>query len=142
MDRHSFVELESGGEVSFYLSACYCAVSEEQSGDTEVVFMPEDCKAFVDLLERALASATNGEMGEDELQPEHKFTNRDGGENAAFRVRSRAGGIEITISRSDEGDQSACISRSDARTLTDAFIRQLKASDEFTPQRWVARSPR
>ena len=133
MDRWSFVELESGGEVSFYLSACYCAVSEEQSGDTEVAFMPEDGKAFVDLLEHALASAANGEMGESELQLEHKFANRDGGEKAAFLVRSCAGGLEITISRSDERDQSVCISRSDARTLTDAFIRQLKASDESTP---------
>jgi hypothetical protein len=131
------VDLQSGRCIRIFPGGRYWAFVEEGYGDFEISFKPEDGRAILALLEQALASTPSivGSSPGEFLV--HRFINQDGGEGAAFLVRERLGGVEITFvdelddaddpTMPDAGGMSVCISRAEARTLTDTFIGQLKA---------------
>lgn len=131
------VDLQSGRCIRIFPGGGYWAFVEEGYGDFEISFKPEDGRAIHVLLEQALASkSSTGGSGSGEFLV-HRFINQDGGEGAAFLVRERLSGIEITFvdeladaddpTRPDAGGMSVCISRAEARTLTATFVGQLKA---------------
>jgi hypothetical protein len=131
------VDLQSGRCIRIFPGGGYWAFVEEGYGDFEIGFKPEDGRAILALLEQSLASTPSivGSSPGEFLV--HRFINQDGGEGAAFLVRERLGGVEITFvdelddaddpTMPDAGGMSVCISRAEARTLTDTFIGQLKA---------------
>ena len=130
------VDLQSGRCIRIFPGGCYWAFVEEGYGDFEISFKPEDGQAILALLEQVLASKSSTASSASGEFPVHRFINQDGGEGAAFLVRERLSGIEITFvdelddaddpTRPDAGAMSVCISRAEARTLTDTFIGQLK----------------
>jgi hypothetical protein len=130
------VDLQSGRCIRIFPGGCYWAFVEEGYGDFEISFKPEDGQAMLALLEQILASKPSTASSASGEFLVHRFINQDGGEGAAFLVRERLSGIEITFvdelddaddpTRPDAGGISVCISRAEARTLTDTFIGQLK----------------
>lgn len=100
--------------------------------DIEVSFTPTDCKSIVDLLEEVLSKAGSGKTGT------HKFGNRGGDEGierASFSIRELPTGIEMTLTSGLKDDEnnaqtmastmSICISKEDAKLLSDALAEQL-----------------
>ena len=144
MERYRFKDLELEGYVAIYPEACYCAIAQEGFGDVEVSFEPEDCRAFVELLEQIIRSSQAKVPPDDsERFQARRFLNRDGNETAAFLVRRHLGGIEIAFASGlgDEDDPSevghggvsACISVENAGVLVDAFKDRLRALSESPP---------
>jgi hypothetical protein len=129
-----FNDLVNGSQISVRFSAISCGFYEK-SIDTETTFAPEDGNAFATLLEEILASDVAADVNASDHCLVHRFRNLDGDEDAAFLVREYLGGIKVTLATGlenyndltdqDVGGTSACISRTDARKLADAFIDQL-----------------
>jgi hypothetical protein len=95
----------------------------DKDEDIEVAVSREDAWKIGQILAQALALAP---ALVDKPGLLHGFTNLDGGEDASFQVQALGNAIEMTIHRSDEGDQTICISKSDADELTETLIRALE----------------
>ena len=95
-------------------------------GDSEIAFGPEDGQHIITLLEEALAADFQSVSGNHMQGASHRFRNLDGGAEAAFIVNASNNAIEITVERSDEGNESFYISNVDTRTLRDTLKSALK----------------
>jgi hypothetical protein len=137
MDGFRFYDLKRTTQVGVYFSEVALAFSEAME-DIEVEFTREDGHAILAILELILAA--KGNTAGTVYRPclIHRFRNLDEGSDAAFRVREHLGGVEMTLVRSlkktkdltasEIGGMSVCISRDDARTLTDAYSSLLNSS--------------
>jgi hypothetical protein len=142
MPQMLFDDLQTKRKVGITLGGTFCGFYEK-ADDTEVVFRLEEGHAILALLEKSLASyrvGTVDDLGEHILV--HRFRNLDGvDEAAAFLIRKKLGGIELTVmSGLDEDDDlaewtegggmSVCISTDDARTLVNAFSSELSPKSD------------
>jgi hypothetical protein len=139
MDRQSVwcktVDVLSGRCFQIYPGGHYWAFVEEGYGDFEISFKPGDGQSILALLEQALSSKSSVKSSVSGELLVHRFINQDGDEGAAFLVRERLEGIEVTFvdDLKDADDPTSpniagmnlCISREDAMTLTNVFREQL-----------------
>jgi hypothetical protein len=137
MDGFRFDDLKRTTEVGIYFSEVALAFSEAME-DIEVEFTKADGHAILTILRRVLALEQGLTNTDGQGCLIHRFRNLDEGNDAAFLARENLGGVEMTLVRglkeikdtkaSEVGGMSVCISKEDARTLTDAYSILLNSS--------------
>jgi hypothetical protein len=90
----------------------------EGGDDIEVALGIEDCKQIKTLFQRALETDAGTIQPSNQLLYDamtHRFTNLDGGADAALRIARKQESFEMTVERSDEGAFEFRISSEDTR---------------------------
>jgi len=132
LDTLRFKDLDNGIPLYAIIRVAHgsilCFISYERADDIEVAFRVEECRPIIAIFEQALEVNANHIPSTEHSQSPltHRFQNLDGGADATFAISVKDSSLEITVSRSDEGDLAFRVGFEDAKRLIDALYEALK----------------